>query len=35
MCRGTAGGWPGGSVVGLGGSVFTAGTGTEEVALGG
>lgn len=30
MWRGMAGGWLGGSVVGLGGSVCTAGTGPEE-----
>lgn len=33
MCTGTAGGWLGGSVVGLGGSVFMDGRST--VALGG
>lgn len=35
MCRGMAGGWLGGSVVGLGGSVCTLGTGPEDVVLGG
>lgn len=34
MCRGIGGGWLGGSVVGLGGSVCTVGTGPEEVVLG-
>lgn len=34
ICRGIAGGWLGGSVVGLGGSVCTVGTGPDE-ALGG
>lgn len=34
MCRGTAGGWPGGSVVGLGGSVCTTGTGPEAAEPG-
>lgn len=35
MCRGTGGGWLGGSVVGLGGSACTAGTGPENMTPGG
>lgn len=35
MCRGMAGGWLGGSVVGLGGSACTLGTGPEEDVPGG
>lgn len=35
MCRGMAGSWLGGSVVGLGGSACTVGTGPEEEVLGG
>lgn len=34
MCRGMAGGWLGGSVVGLGGSIFTGGAGPVGSLLG-
>lgn len=34
-CKGMDGGWLGGSVVGLGGSACTAGTGPEEELLAG